>query len=94
MQSLIKSVNFIIDRMATKDDLLGMATKEDLLGMATKEDLFELRQEMATKNELEKVRLDILEAIRPTEKAVDKDAVTILDHGKRISRIERHLALK
>ena len=49
---------------------------------------------LATKSELEKVKEDILEELRPIGKAVDKDAVTIVNHERRIARIEERLSAK
>ena len=39
VSSLIESVGFIKDNMATKDDIANMATKDDIADMATKHDL-------------------------------------------------------
>jgi|GEM_PF-6552319 len=78
------------ERMATKDDLKGFATKDDLNGFATKDDL----RAYATKNDLERFKEEILEEIRPIAKAVDKDAVTLVGHEKRITMLERKAALK
>ena len=79
----------IRSEMATKENLENYATKDDLQNFATKDDL----RNFATKDDLQTVKEEILDAIHPTEKAVDKDAVTIVDHGRRISRIEKHLSL-
>ena len=43
----------------------------------------------STKNDLEKVKQEILEEIRPIAKAVDKDAITIIRHERRIARLEQ-----
>ena len=85
-------LSFIIDNMATKDDLLGMATKDDLL---------ELRQEMhegfAAQGErignLEKSNREILDVLHPLSQAHSADAVTIVRHEQRITRIEKQLAM-
>jgi len=53
--------------------------------MATKDDL----RNYATKNDLERVKGEILDVLKPVVKAVDKAAVTIVNHGKRISVLER-----
>jgi archaellum component FlaC len=58
--------------------------------MATKEDL----KDFATKADLERFKEDILEEIRPITKAVDKDAVTLVNHEKRIISLERKTAVK
>ncbi|MEK7068931.1 MAG: hypothetical protein AAB947_00950 [Patescibacteria group bacterium] len=93
MDERIVSMN---ERMATKDDLRNYATKNDLSEfkkvllnmnerMATKDDL----RNYATKNDLEKFKDDILEEIRPIARAVNRDAETIINHGKRIVVLER-----
>ena len=90
-----------IANMATKDDITNMATKDDLLGMATKDDLLELRQEMhegfAAQGErignLEKSNREILDVLHPLSQAHSADAVTIVRHEQRITRIEKQLAM-
>ena len=42
----------------------------------------------------EAAKEDILKEIRPIARAVDKDSETIIKHGGRITRIEKHLSLK
>ena len=37
---------------------------------------------------------ELLSEIRPIARAVDKDAVTLVDHEKRITRIEHKIILK
>ncbi len=54
----------------------------------------DMRKTMATKNDVENAKEEILDRLQPTEKAVDKDAMTIMNHGVRITRIEQHLTLK
>lgn len=96
---LIKSESDDIrSTMATRDDLKNFATKDDLKNFATKDDL----KNLATKDDVrfivdgavDKAKTELLVEIRPIAKAVDKDAVTAVNHEKRITRIERHLALK
>ena len=53
--------------------------------MATKADL----REYATKNDMENIKEVILGEVRPVAKAFDKDAVTLIDYGKRIVVLER-----
>ena len=50
--------------------------------------------DMATKNQLEKVKYELLGEMRIIGKAVDKDALTVVNLEKRVVRIEKHLALK
>lgn len=64
--------------------------------------------ELPTKNDVERIVEEkmegviensptiqnILKEVRAVSRAVDKDAVTIVNHGKRITRVEQHLAVK
>jgi len=60
--------------------------------------------ELPTRDEFEKIVADlsevksdvqeVLKEVKTISKAVDKDAETIVNHGKRIIRIEDHLSLK
>ena len=50
--------------------------------------------DIATKNQLEKVKYELLGEMRTIGKAVDKDALTIVNLEKRIIKIEHHLAIK
>jgi|SRR3989338_1877250 len=91
MTSLQKEVHRelgdISARMATKADIMR-------LDMTLETSMRDLRQEMASKNDLDKAKGELLSELRPLSKAFDKDARTLIDHGKRILRIERHLAVK
>jgi len=49
-----------LKRFATKEDLKRFATKEDLKRFATKEDLAAVRQEMATKEDLNRVMAQVV----------------------------------
>ncbi|MDO8561629.1 MAG: hypothetical protein Q7S05_02260 [bacterium] len=79
--------------MATKEDIVSihrvMATKDDLKNFATKDDVRAIVDGV-----VEKAKREILDVVRPLAKAVDKDAVTVVNHEKRIIKIERHLAIK
>ena len=83
--------------MATKDNLKDCATKDDIASiyrvMATKDDIAEVRRDMATKGDVEDAKEEILEILRPYRRAVDKDALAIVDHGVRLVRIEEKLGL-
>jgi hypothetical protein len=61
----------------------------------------ERMSDMATTNDLEMMKEGmmamegrLLDEIRPIARAVDKDAHTIIDHEKRIIRLEKHAVLK
>ena len=79
--------------MAKKATKTGTVTNEKIFGllldmderMATKADL----RDYSTKNDLERVKDEILDIIKPIGRAVDKDAETIFNHGKRIVVLER-----
>ncbi len=64
--------------------------EERLSDMATKDDL----EELATKSDLENVEKKLLDEIKIIGKAVDKDALTLVNLEKRVVRIEKVLALK
>jgi len=71
-----------LKRFATKDDLKRFATKEDLKYFATKKDL----KDYSPKKELKSInkKLDLI---------LDYFDGEILNHGKRLYRIEDHLNL-
>lgn len=74
----------IDERMATKADIK-KAVQSIEERMTTKADL----RDYATKNDLERVKDEILDVFKPVVDAVDKDAQTVVDHGKRIVVLER-----
>ena len=92
---LIETVIYIKDNMmtksegATKDDIANMATKEDIV--AVRDDVAELRGRLIS---LEKGQEKILDTLEPLSRAHEKDSVTILEHGRRITRIEKHVSIK
>jgi len=102
---VLEIVNFIKDNMmtksegATKEELAKglfsirsqMATKDDIANMATKDDIAELRERIVS---LEKGQEKIFDTLEPLSRAHDKDSLTLIDHGKRITRIERHISVK
>ncbi len=109
-KALLKAIVYVTETMATKDDLLElkvrMATtkhiesiKDDLDSIANDMETLSgevsfLRSEMVTKDRLEIAKEEIVEKFQPLEEAFDKDAEVIVDYEKRISRIEKHLAVK
>lgn len=66
--------------------------------------LSEQAAELPTRNEFEQIVTDVLEVksdvrevlkeVKTISKAVDKDAETLVKHDGRITRVERHLAIK
>ena len=93
-------LSFIVEHMATKDDIASiesrMATKKDIANiesrMATKEDLKDLEERMIFK--IDDTKEEIIDRLLPTERALDKDAVTLVNHEHRIARIEKRLAAR
>lgn len=61
---------------------------ERMNDFATKSDLTKLSEK------IDKVENKLLQEIRAIGKAVDKDAVTIIDHEKRITRVEKQLSVR
>ncbi|OGG51936.1 hypothetical protein A3C18_01705 [Candidatus Kaiserbacteria bacterium RIFCSPHIGHO2_02_FULL_54_11b] len=76
------------ERMVTKEDL-----RKAFKDFPTKVDLADTLKDFAKKSDLEKFKEDILEEVRPIARAVDKDAVTSIDHGKRITILERKVGV-
>lgn len=95
LKDLGESMAFVVERMATKDDIKNMATKDDIAAvrqeMATKEDVRQLRERVEN---LEKGQEEILKELKPLSRAHDQDSETIIDHGKRIVRLEKELSLQ
>lgn len=61
------------------------------LGAQVEEFRVEMRTNYATKADLSDLEERLTGEIRTISKAVDKDAVTIVDHEKRITRIEERI---
>ena len=71
---------------------LGEQIAEVKATMATKGDLQRLEDKVS--EEISKAKEDVLKEIRPVSKAVDKDAVTIVDHERRITKVETRLSIR
>ena len=71
------------------------ATKTDVLTFKyeTAENFVASRAEMATKDHLSMMKEEIIERLMPTEQAVDTDATTIVGHERRITHLERQVAV-
>ena len=80
---ILEIVTFIKDNMMMKSE--GVA-KEDFAQFETNTN--------ARLRSLEKGQEKIIETLEPLSRAHDKDSVTIVDHTKRITRIERHVGIK
>lgn len=84
--------------MAKKKTVSNEQIFKTLLSMDTRMDgmderIREIKTNMATKDDLQKVKEEILEQLKPVSDAVDKDAVTVVNDEKRITRVEKHLSL-
>ncbi len=92
--------------VAMKDDLARFATKDDLVAIksdivAMKSDIVAMKSDLTEQIEdvkrfvtdkLEQNKEEIIDRLTPTEKAVDKDVVMVLDHERRIRIIEKQYA--
>ncbi len=76
------------ERMVTKEDLT-----EALKDYPTKADLSETLKDFAKKSDLERFKEEILDEVRPLSKALDKDSKTVIDHGRRITVLERKVGI-
>ncbi len=79
--------------MAKKKEVSNGAILKVLLSMDERMVTKDALRSYATKNDLERFKEELLEEIRPIAKAVDKDAVTLVNHERRIARVEKHLSL-
>ncbi|MBI5457760.1 hypothetical protein HY971_03480 [Candidatus Kaiserbacteria bacterium] len=80
--------------MAKKTSKKGVTTEKIL------EVVLDMNERMATKDDLEKVKNqlnlrieEVLEEMEPIRKAVDKDAEMVVNHGKRITVLERRMGV-
>lgn len=76
----VRALERVISTLAEQTENLTEQMQEMRTNYATKGDFLELKEELKTE-------------IRAISKAVDKDAETIVDHEKRITRVEKKLAL-
>ena len=83
---VLEIVNFIKDRMATKDDIANMATKEDIVRI--EERLYSIEQEL---KEIKR-RLTILEDA--FEKTGYQNKQEIEELWKRVAAIEKRLKMQ
>jgi len=103
-EEVLEMLSFIKDRMVMKEDIVDMVVKEDIGDMTTRDDLkrFATKEDLKMFPDRTEVREivefavtrakeDILAEIRPMSRAQDKDAVTIVNHERRITRIEQEL---
>ena len=100
----VVAVNARMDMLATKDELEylkeHMATNKHIEALkdefeylgrdvdALKEDLEERPTRADVRAIVDRAKDEVLEGIEPIGKAVDKDAITIVDHEHRITSLE------
>lgn len=97
-REIVDTLNFIVTRMVTKEDLANMATKEHLAAMATKTDIADLRAEMnegfaSIRTEIRDIRqqIDAIEAELKNHAGFAKEIDLLMD---RVRTIEKHLSIK
>lgn len=99
LESLQKSVAFMQENFATKDDLKAFATKDDLKSFATKDDFFYLKEEVkdvkrevrSLKDEFLQHKSDIIahiDGIVGMYKTVDLEVVAL---RSKYYRLESHV---
>ncbi|MEK7069124.1 MAG: hypothetical protein AAB947_01940 [Patescibacteria group bacterium] len=114
IQALLEGVNFIKERMATREDVHEIVNEavdsakvelraeiHEVVNKAVNAAKVELRSEIhetaSRTNErladLERGQEEILDVLRPLSRAHSTDALTIVGHETRITRIERQLAI-
>jgi septum formation topological specificity factor MinE len=74
----------------TNEKIMGFLVEMDARMTNMDERITDISNRMATKDNLEQMKEEIIE---PILKAVDKDAETIFDHGKRIVSLEKQVAI-
>lgn len=96
LSELVEAINFIKDRMATKDDLLHVASKDDI--GSTKDDIASLR------DEVQQGFASVHSEVRDIRTRLDQIDAEIRDHGgfakevdhliQRVSAVEKHLGIQ
>ena len=76
-------------RGVTNEKIMSLLVGIDERATNMDERITDISTRMATKDDLEHVKDEIMAEIKPISDAVDKDAKTIIDHGKRITTLER-----
>lgn len=98
LKEIGEMLGYVVENMATKDDIKDMATKEDLKGLATKEELKAFRDETA--ENFRALRADVADVRRDVEELkarADNSAgySKEIDHAlARIAAIEKHLGIE
>ena len=70
-------------------------TNEKILGFLVNMDerMNAIHERMATKDHVEQAKDEIMDVVKPISDAVDKDAKTVVNHGRRITVIERKVGI-
>ena len=92
-QSKKKEVSneMLMEVLVSMDRRIG-GVEERMSDFATKDHVEEVVERIVEKK-VGDAKEEILSELRPIARAVDKDAVTVVDHGRRIIRVEKHLNL-
>jgi len=80
-------------RGVTNEKIMSLLVDMDERATNMDERVVDISKRMATKDDLENLKQEILEEIRPVSDAVDKDAKTVMEHGKRIIVLERRVGI-
>lgn len=73
----------------TNEKIMGLLVTMDERMTNMDDRITDIKTQMATKDDLVRVKQELTSEIRAGSKAVDKDAVTVVSHGKRITVLER-----
>jgi hypothetical protein len=99
-KEIVDTLNLILTRMATKDDIVNMATKDDIAELRSelKDDIAALRNEMqegfaSIRTELRDIRhrLEALEEVARNSAGLTKEIDHIME---RVRAIEKHLGIQ
>ena len=97
LETVIKAVGSVQKTVTLLTNAV-VSLQEQVSELPTKNDverIVEQRIDEAFKTNEQLKKIDeIAKDVKALSKAVDKDAVTIVNHGKRIIKIEQHLAIK
>ena len=88
-----ESLDFIVQHMATKDDIRDMATKSDIKDMATKSDI----KDMATKSDIREIKITLADHTRQLS-TIQNDLDIMRDKRLqlevRTDAVEKYLGIK
>jgi hypothetical protein len=88
LESMNKRFNMVFAELKKNDDRFDMTLRHLA---SVREDIKEIKDQQKADGE---VLDEVLEATEAISKAVDKDAVTMVNHGTRITKLEKILLRK